>query len=72
MYLDLKKSKLIIFNSDITPYENLKLAVNTLENVAFDQIDEDINVLSKESYSNPEVLGKTKVMLKAFMLIQKI
>lgn len=72
MYLDLKKSKLIVFNSDITPYENLKLAVNTLENVAFDQIDEDITVLAKESYSNPEVLGKTKVMLKAFMLIQKI
>ena len=36
VYLDLKKSKLINFNGDLTPYENLKIAVNTLENLAFD------------------------------------
>lgn len=70
--LDASKSKLITYNNDLSPYENLKLAVNTLENIAFDQIDEDISVLQKETYSNPEVLGKTKIMLKAFMLLQKI
>jgi|JI10StandDraft_1071094.scaffolds.fasta_scaffold96156_1 hypothetical protein len=36
VYLDLKKSNLLIYNHDLKPYENLKLAVNILENIAFD------------------------------------
>ena len=69
VYLDTKKSKFIVFNTNYKPYENLKLAVNQLENVAFDQIDEDITTLAKENNTNLTDLGKTKVMLKSFMLI---
>jgi len=36
VYLDIKKSKMILFNTNLSTYENLKLAVNTLENIAFD------------------------------------
>lgn len=69
VYLDAKKSSFIVFNTNFRTYENLKLAVNQLENVAFDQIDEDITTLAKENNTNLQDLGKTKVMLKAFMLI---
>ena len=59
------------WRSNLNLYENLKAFTYSMENPAFDQVDEDIQVLARGKLSSVERLGKTKEILKVFMLFQK-
>ena len=60
------------YNDTLTLYENLKIITINHNNIAFAQIDEDINVINVSNTPSRDDRGRIKNILKCFVVWQKL